>query len=44
MTEEESFLSYVFPLLRFHSRWSELKAEDFAYAFKKTPSFPSTAT
>ena len=37
MTEEESFLSYVFPLLRFHSRWSELTAEDFKYAFKKTP-------
>ena len=27
MTEEEDFLSYVFPLLRFHSRWSELKWE-----------------
>lgn len=37
MTEEEDFLSYVFPLLRFHSRWSELKAEDFEYAFKETP-------
>jgi hypothetical protein len=37
MTEEEDFLSYVFPLLRFHSRWSELKAEDFEYAFKKVP-------
>lgn len=37
MTEEETFLSYMFPLLRFHSRWSELKAEDFEYAFKKTP-------
>jgi hypothetical protein len=37
MTEEEDFLSYVFPLLRFHSRWSELKAEDFEYAFKKAP-------
>ena len=37
MTEEESFLSYAFPLLRFHSRWSELKAEDFEYAFKKAP-------
>ena len=37
MTEEEDFLSYVFPLLRFHSRWSELTAEDFEYAFKKTP-------
>ena len=37
MTEEEDFLSYAFPLLRFHSRWSELTAEDFEYAFKKTP-------
>lgn len=37
MTEEESFLSYAFPLLRFHSRWSELKTEDFEYAFKKAP-------
>lgn len=37
MTEEEDFLSYVFPLLRFHARWSELQAEDFEYAFKKVP-------
>ena len=37
MTEEEDFISYVFPLLRFHSRWSELKAEDFEYAFKEVP-------
>ena len=37
MTGEEDFISYVFPLLRFHSRWSELKAEDFEYAFKKVP-------
>lgn len=37
MTEEEDFLSYVFPLLRFHSRWSELTAEDFTYAFKEVP-------
>ena len=37
MTEEENFLSYMFPLLRFHSRWSELKAEDFQYAFQKVP-------
>lgn len=37
MTEEEDFLSYVFPLLRFHSRWSELSAEDFVYAFKEVP-------
>lgn len=37
MTAEEDFVSYLFPLLRFHARWSELKAEDFKYAFKKTP-------
>lgn len=37
MTEEENFLSYVFPFLRFHSRWSELKAEDFQYAFRDVP-------
>ena len=27
--------SYVFPLLRYHDRWSELTAEDFQYLFKK---------
>ena len=37
MTEEEDFLSYVFPLLRFHSRWSELSGEDFRYAFSEVP-------
>ncbi len=35
MTEEESYLSYVFPILRFHSRWSELTSEDFEYLFSK---------
>ena len=35
MTEEESFLDYVFPLLRYHSRWSELKAEDFRGMFRR---------
>ena len=39
MTEEESFLSYVFPLLRYHSRWSELTGEDFEYMFKGKRSF-----
>ena len=34
MTEEESFLEYVFPLLRYHSRWSELKAEDVKGMFR----------
>lgn len=33
MTEEESFLSYLFPVLRYHERWDELTAEDFLYAF-----------
>lgn len=37
MTEEENLISYLFPLLRFHSRWSELKTEDFRYAFQATP-------
>ena len=35
MTEEEDFLSYVFPLLRFHSRWSDLGAEDWRYLFHR---------
>ena len=35
MTEEEDFLSYLFPLLRFHSRWSELEAEDWQYLFHR---------
>lgn len=31
MTEEESLLSYLFPLLRYHGRWNELKGEDLKY-------------
>lgn len=34
MLEEEEFLDYLFPVLRFHSRITELKSEDFAYLFK----------
>ena len=34
MTEEETFLSYVFPILRYHSRFDELTSEDFEYYFK----------
>ena len=37
MMEDESYLSYLFPLLRYHSRWSELTAEDFRYAYSDTP-------
>ena len=33
MTEEESFISYVFPILRYHSRFDELTKEDFEYLF-----------
>lgn len=36
-TQEDTFLSYVFPLLRYHSRWTELTAEDFRYAFGPKP-------
>ncbi len=39
MTEEESFLSYVFPILRYHSRWSELTSDDFQYFFGAEPNF-----
>lgn len=35
MTEDENFLDYVFPLLRYHSRWSELTGDDFTYMFRK---------
>ncbi|MGM9642467.1 MAG: SGNH/GDSL hydrolase family protein [Eubacteriales bacterium] len=35
MTEDESFLSYFLPILRYHSRWSELEWDDFKYAFNK---------
>ena len=34
MMEEENFWSYVFPILRYHSRFDELTAEDFEYLFK----------
>ena len=39
MMEDESMLSYIFPLLRYHSRWSELTAEDFEYMFSTKKSF-----
>lgn len=34
MTDKESFLDYLFPILRYHSRWSEISAEDAAYMFQ----------
>lgn len=35
MTEEEDFMSYVFPVLRYHSRYDELTGEDFKYFFSE---------
>lgn len=34
MKDGEEFLDYVFPLLRYHSRWSELTSADFQYLFQ----------
>lgn len=34
MTEDESILDYIFPLLRYHSRITQLKEEDLKYLFK----------
>ena len=34
MTEEETFASYVLPILRYHSRITELTAEDWQYLFR----------
>lgn len=35
MMEDEDFITYLFPILRYHSRWSDLTQEDFKYVFKK---------
>lgn len=35
MTEEEDLITYLFPLLRFHSRWKELSEEDWTYLFRR---------
>ena len=37
MRPEENFLDYVFPILRYHSRWSELQSTDFSYLFTPKP-------
>ena len=34
MKEEESFIEYVFPILRYHSRVSELSLDDVKYMFQ----------
>ncbi len=33
MLDSESLIDYLFPILRFHSRWSDLTGEDFRYLF-----------
>ncbi len=35
MTEEESIASYLFPILRYHDRWSQLADEDVQYWFRR---------
>lgn len=35
MTQEEEGISYLFPILRYHSRITELKDEDFSYLFHR---------
>lgn len=35
MTEDEELISYLIPLLRYHSRWSELSGEDLRYLFSR---------
>lgn len=35
MTEEETAWSYLFPLLRYHDRWSELTARDLTGMFRR---------
>lgn len=34
MTEEENLLSYIFPIIRYHSRFDKLTSEDLEYLFK----------
>ncbi len=35
MTQEESMLDYLFPILRYHSRITELEKDDFTYLFHR---------
>lgn len=35
MTEDENMIDYIFPFLRYHSRWSELTATDYEHVFDK---------
>ena len=33
MTKKENLLDYIFPILRYHTRWDDITAEDFEYMF-----------
>lgn len=35
MLEEETIISYLFPIFRYHDRWSDIKTEDVKYFFEK---------
>ena len=35
MTEDENAWEYVFPILRYHTRWNELTKDDFTYLFRR---------
>ena len=35
MTEDEHFIEYLFPILRYHDRWNKLEDEDFTYFWNK---------
>ncbi|MBQ7562395.1 MAG: SGNH/GDSL hydrolase family protein [Lachnospiraceae bacterium] len=35
MGENERLIEYIFPVLRFHTRWKELSASDLRYAFSE---------
>ncbi len=35
MTEDESFIEYLIPVLRYHSRWSDLNSDDLEYLFDR---------
>lgn len=37
MMEGEHMVEYLFPILRYHSRWSSLEKEDFIYSWKEKP-------
>ncbi len=37
MKEGEHFLDYLFPILRYHTRWSQLESTDVEYLFQTKP-------